>query len=81
MPEWKGRFQEWNERRSSILPYQHHAIFRALFTEKYVRMLSSDKQYWHRSIQLQYLHILFVDKIWYFGGVYCALHHSVRITS
>ena len=26
--EWSGRFQEWNERQSSILPYQFHIRFR-----------------------------------------------------
>ena len=29
-------------------------------------------------IQLQYLRVLFVDKSWYFRGVYCA--NSVHIT-
>ena len=28
--EWNGRFQEWNGRQSSILPYQFHTRFRAL---------------------------------------------------
>ena len=28
MPEWNGRFQEWNGRQSSILPYQFHTRFR-----------------------------------------------------
>ena len=32
--EWNGRFQEWNERRSSILPYQFHTRFRALYLQK-----------------------------------------------
>ena len=32
--EWNGRFQEWNGRRSSILPYQFHTRFRALYLEK-----------------------------------------------
>ena len=27
MPEWNGRFQEWNKTQSSILPYQFHARF------------------------------------------------------
>ena len=27
--EWNGRFQEWNERQSFILPYQFHSRFRA----------------------------------------------------
>ena len=28
--EWNERFQEWNKRQSSILPYQFHTRFRAL---------------------------------------------------
>ena len=32
--EWNGRFQEWNGRQSSILPYQFHTRFRALYLEK-----------------------------------------------
>ena len=35
MPEWNGRFQEWNGRQSSIFPsYQFHARFRALYLQK-----------------------------------------------
>ena len=34
MPEWNGRFQEWNGRQSSILPYQFHTIFLALYLQK-----------------------------------------------
>ena len=34
MPEWNGRFQEWNGRRPSILPYQFHTRFRALYLQK-----------------------------------------------
>ena len=32
--EWNGRFQEWNGRQSSILPYQFHNRFRALYLQK-----------------------------------------------
>ena len=32
--EWNGRFQEWNGRLSSILPYQFHTRFRALYLQK-----------------------------------------------
>ena len=32
--EWNGRFQEWNGRQSSILPYQFHSRFRALYLQK-----------------------------------------------
>ena len=28
--EWNGRFQKWNGRQSSILPYQFHTRFGAL---------------------------------------------------
>ena len=43
--EWNGRFQEWNERQSSILPYQFHTRFVhcTVFTEKCVPMSGSDK--------------------------------------
>ena len=34
MPEWNGRFREWNGRQSSILPYQFHTRFRALYLQK-----------------------------------------------
>ena len=32
--EWNGRFQELNERQSSILPYQFHSRFCALYLQK-----------------------------------------------
>ena len=32
--EWNGRFQEWNGRQSSILSYQFHAGFCALYLQK-----------------------------------------------
>ena len=32
--EWNERFQEWNGRQSSILPYQFHTRFRALYLQK-----------------------------------------------
>ena len=32
--EWNGRFQEWNGRQSSILPYQFHTRFCALLLQK-----------------------------------------------
>ena len=34
MREWNGRFQEWNGRQSSILPYQFHTRFCALYLQK-----------------------------------------------
>ena len=46
--EWNGRFQEWNERQSSILPYQfqtrfRHGICRKIYTysDKLVHCLPS----------------------------------------
>ena len=32
--EWNGRFQEWNGRQSSILPYQFQPRFCALYLQK-----------------------------------------------
>ena len=32
--EWNGRFQEWNGRQSSILLYQFHSRFCALYLQK-----------------------------------------------
>ena len=32
--EWNGRFQEWNGRQSSILSYQFHIGFCALYLQK-----------------------------------------------
>ena len=32
--EWNGRFQEWNGRQSSILPYHFHTRFCALYSQK-----------------------------------------------
>ena len=34
MPEWNGRFQEWNGRQSSILLHQFHTRFCALHLQK-----------------------------------------------
>ena len=73
MPEWNGRFQEWNGRQYSILPFQFHTRFRALHLQKkiYLQMSGSDKYCCHRSIPLKYLPLLFVNKSRYFGCVYC----------
>ena len=77
--EWNGRFQEWNRRQSSILPYQFHTRFRAFYLQKNTYRCRVVIKYCHRSIQLQYLRSLFVDKSWYIGCVHCA--HSVCIAS
>ena len=52
--EWNGRFQEWNGRQSSILPYQFHTKFRALYLQKNAYRCRVVIKYCHRSIQLQY---------------------------
>ena len=65
MPEWNGIFQEWNGRQSSILPYQFHTRFRALYLQKNTYQCRVVIKYCHRSIQLQYLRILFGDKLRY----------------
>ena len=41
--EWNGRFQEWNGKQSSILPYQFHTRFCALYLQKNIWMSGSDK--------------------------------------
>ena len=85
MPEWNGIFQERNGRQSSILPYQFHTRFRALYLQKNTYQCRVVIKYCHRSIQLQYLRILFGDKSRYFGCVHCAnsvrhvLHHCKYI--
>ena len=71
MPEWNGMEDFKNGRQSSILPYQFHTRFCAFFTEKYIPMSGGDKKYCHRNIQLQYLRVLFVDKLRYLGRLYC----------
>ena len=32
--KWNGRIQEWNGRQSSILPYQFHTRFCAMYSQK-----------------------------------------------
>ena len=34
MPQWNGRFQEWNGRQSFILLYQFHTRFRSFHIQK-----------------------------------------------
>ena len=38
MPEWNGRFQVWNGRQSSILPYQFFTRFSALYSQKNIHL-------------------------------------------
>ena len=78
--EWNGRLQEWNGRQSSILPYQFHTRFRALYLEK--------KTYWCRVVinnivtevfNFNILRISFVDKSRYLvvniAQIVYVLHH------
>ena len=77
--EWDGRFQEWNGRQSSILPYQFHTRFRALYLQKNTYRCRIVINSMSQKYSIQYLRILFVDKSRYFGCVHCA--NSVRIAS
>ena len=70
---------EWNGRQSSILPYQFHIRFRALYLQKNTHQFRVVIKYCHRSTRLQYLRILFVDKLRYFSCVHYA--NSVPIAS
>ena len=76
--ERNGRFQEWNGRQSSILPYRTNSMLDFVYSKIHIDV-GNDKKDCHRSIQLQYQRILFVDKLRYFGCVLCA--NSVRIAS
>ena len=81
MPEWNG-MEDFKNGMEDNLPYFHTNSTLDLcivFTEKYIPMSGSDKYYCHRSIQLQYLRIVFVNKSQYFGCVHCT--NSVRNAS
>ena len=81
MPEWNG-MEDFKNGMKDNLPYFHtNSIldFVHFFAEKFIPMSGSDKSHCHRSIQLQYLRVLFVDKLRNFGCLYCA--NSVRIAS
>ena len=81
MPEWNG-MKDFKNGMEDNLPYFHtNSIldFVHCSCRKIIPMLGSNKQYCRRSIQLQYLRIVFVDKSQYFGCVHCA--NSVRIAS
>ena len=70
-----GRCQsgmEWKISRMERKTIFHARIRELHLQKKHIRMSSSDKQYCRRSILLQYLRVLFVDKSRYFGCAYCA---------
>ena len=83
--ESNGRFQEWNGRQSSILPYQLHTRFRALYLQKNTyrcrvvinNIVTEVFNFNSNSISTRVM--LFVDKSRYFGCVHCA--NSVHIVS
>ena len=78
--EWNGRFQEWNGRQFSILPYQVHVRFCALYLQKNTyRCRVVINNIVTEVLKLQLLRVIFVDKLPYFGCLYCA--NSVRIKS
>ena len=81
---WNGNFgMEYRRCQNGMednLPYQFHTRFCALYLQKnIIRISDSEKYFCHESSQLQYLRVLFVDKSWHLGRVYCA--NRVRITS
>ena len=78
--EWNGRFQEWNGRHSSILPYQCHIRFCALYLQKnkcrcWVVINNFVTKVSNFNIYAYYLS----KKLRYFGCVHCA--HSVLIAA
>ena len=80
--EWNGNFgMEYGRCQNGMednLPYQFHTRFRALYLQKNTHRCRVVIKYCRRSIQLQYLRILLVDKSRYFGCVHCA--NSVHCT-
>ena len=75
--EWNGK-EDFKNGMEDNLPYQFHTRFRALYLQKNTHRCRVVIKYCHRSIQLQYLRILLVDKSRYFGCVHCA--NSVHCT-
>ena len=80
--EWKISRMEWKTIFHTSIPIPYY-ILCIVFTEKYIPMSGGDKKYCHRNIQLQYLRVLFVDKLRYLGRyiaktVYL-LHHRKYI--
>ena len=89
--EWNGNFamdygrcqngmEDFKNEMEDSLSYFHTNFIldfvHIVFTEKCIPMSGGHKQYCHKSIQLQSLRVIFVDKLRYFGCLYC-----VRIAS
>ena len=77
--EWNGRFQEWNGRQYSILPYQFHTRFRRLYLPKNTYRCRVVINNIVTEVFNFNIYAYFVDKSRYFGWVHCA--NSVRIAS
>ena len=77
-------FKNGMEKFLFVVPYQFHTKFCIVFAENYLPLSGGDKHYCPRSIQLQHLRVLFVDKSQYFGCLYAqtvyVLHHCKYIT-
>ena len=84
--EWNGRFQEWNGRQSSILPYQFHTRFRALYLQKNTyqcrinNIVVTINNIVTKNLTSISTHIICRQiAVPYFGCVHCA--NSIRIAS
>ena len=79
--EWNGRFQEWNGRQSSILSYQFHTRFRALYLQKnthrcrVVIKILSQKYSTSISTHFQYLSTNRSTLVVYIAQTVYVLHH------
>ena len=88
--EWNGNFgmeygrcqngmEDFKNGMEDYLPYQFHTRFCTLYLQKDTYRCRVVIKYCHKRFLLQYLRILFVDKLRYFGSVHCT--NSVRIAS
>ena len=77
--EWNGRFQEWNGRQSSILPYQFHTKFRSLYLQKNTYRCRVVINNIVTEVLTSISTHIICRQMRYFGCVHCA--NSVRIAS
>ena len=83
--EWNGRFQEGNGRQSSILPYQFHTRFRALYLHKYnyqcwVVIYNIVTEVFNFNIYAYYLSTNRSTLVVYIAQTVYVLHHCKYIT-
>ena len=75
-----GKFQEWDGRQSSILPYQFHTTFRALYVPKITyrcRMVINNivTEVFYFNIYANYLSTDRDTLVVYIEQTVCVLHH------